>query len=333
MKWGFHVARQSARLCCAAALCVLASAHAVPAGQAQDNAATPAFRSGVDLVALNVTLTDGQHEFVGDLTEHDFAVFEDGVKQDLSFFAFGRVPLDLAILLDTSSSMIDTLQTAQEAAIGFVETVQPGDRITTIQINDRADILHPLTGDAAAAIEAIRRTKARGATALYNGLYMAMTGMVESRRSTTEVRRQALVVLSDGQDTSSLLALDEVMALAKESGIAVYTIALLSPLEIRRLANPKYKYFAQSQFVMKSLADVTGARAFVARNAGELDGIYRTIADELAHQYTLGYVSKSKRRDDGFRRVIVQVVDRPDVQTRTRTGYQTPRPRPAPVLP
>ena len=300
-----------------------ASRESSATGAAQGDGSVPAFRSGIDLVALNVTLTDGQDHFVAGLSQGDFGVFEDGVQQDISFFAFGRVPLDLAILLDTSSSMIDSLQTAQKAAVGFVETIREEDRVTTIQINDRAEILHALTSDKAAAIAAIRQTAAHGATALYNALFVAMTEMVKSRRTTTDVRRQAIAVLSDGQDTASLVEYDEVMALAKESGIAVYTISLLSPLEVRRLAHAKNKYFVQSQFVMKSFADVTGGQSFIAKGTGELHDIYGTIANELANQYTLGYVSKNPRRDGGFRRVVVRIVDRPELKVRTRAGYQT----------
>ena len=218
-----------------------ASRESSATGAAQGDGSVPAFRSGIDLVALNVTLTDGQDHFVAGLSQGDFGVFEDGVQQDISFFAFGRVPLDLAILLDTSSSMIDSLQTAQKAAVGFVETIREEDRVTTIQINDRAEVLHALTSDKAAAIAAIRQTAAHGATALYNALFVAMTEMVKSRRTTTDVRRQAIALLSDGQDTASLVEYDEVMALAKESGIGVCTISLLSPLEVRRLAHAKNK--------------------------------------------------------------------------------------------
>jgi len=305
---------------------VQAPRESAASGNAQGDSSLPAFRSGIDLVALNVTLTDGQDQFAGGLSQNDFAVFEDGVQQDVSFFAFGRVPLDLAILLDTSSSMLDSLETAQKAAIGFVETIREQDRVTTIQINDRAELLHPLTSDTDAAIAAIRRTTAHGATALYNALFVAMTEMARSRRSTTDVRRQAIALLSDGQDTASLVQFDEVMALAKESGIAVYTISLLSPLEVKRLAHAKNKYFVQSQFVMKSFADVTGGQSFIAKGAGELRDIYGTIASELANQYTLGYVSRNPRRDGAFRRVVVRVVDRPELKVRTRAGYQTARP-------
>jgi Ca-activated chloride channel family protein len=295
---------------------------------AQTEEAGTAFRSTVDLVALNVTLTDQNHRFVTGLTADDFAVFEDGVLQDVSFFSSGRAPLDLSILLDTSSSMVDILTTAQAAAIGFVMTAEPGDRVSVTEFSNRANIVHPLGDDLAAAAAAIRRTTPHGATALYNGLYMAMTEMVRSRRNTPGMRRQAIVVLSDGQDTASLVHYDDVVALAKESGIVLYTITLVSPLEARRSLITKGKAFSQPQFIMRSFAQDTGGLAFVTHDARELEGIYSRIANELTQQYTLGYVSKNARRDGNFRRITVRVVNRPGVLARTRSGYQAPRPRP-----
>ena len=145
------------------ALCDPTSVHAQEA--ATRNGSTPVFRGAVDLVSLNVTLTDQHDQLVSGLTASDFAVFEDGVLQDLSFFSSSRLPMDIAILLDTSSSMAPILSVAQDAAIAFVETAQPADRVSVTEFNDRANILHPLGSDVAAAARAIRSTSPRGSTA------------------------------------------------------------------------------------------------------------------------------------------------------------------------
>jgi Ca-activated chloride channel homolog len=294
----------------------------------QDKAGPPAFRTTVDLVALNVTLTDQQQRTIAGLEAADFLVFEDGVQQELTFFASGRVPLDLTVLLDTSSSMHEILATAQTAAIGFVQTARDGDRVSVIEFNNTANIVHPLNGDVAVAVDAIRQTRARGSTALYNGIYLAMTELVRSRRGMKDVRRQAIVVLSDGQDTASLVQLDDVMALAKESAIVLYTITLASPLDARRPIDLRTQAFTQPHFIMRAMAQDTGGLAFVTSDAKELDGIYGKIATELTQQYTLGYVSKNPNRDGAFRKIVVRVVDRPGVFARTRSGYQAPLPRP-----
>jgi Ca-activated chloride channel family protein len=291
---------------------------------AQAPAAT--FRSGVDLVALNVVVTDPDQKFVRGLTAEDFAVYEDGVQQTVAFFGATAVPLDLAILLDTSASMTDKIDTVQQAAIGFAQTLREGDRLIVVDIKDATKVLHPLDAAPAAASEAILSTVPRGGTALYNGLYLTLKEMVKQRRTNDEVRRQAIAVLSDGEDTASLIGFDDVMAVAKEAGISIYTITLRSGYVVRNASQGGSRRFSQSEFSMKALAQETGARAFFPTDIRELAAVYGSIADELSNQYSLGYSSKNPRRDGAYRRVIVRVAAKPGAQVRTRGGYQSPRP-------
>jgi Ca-activated chloride channel family protein len=276
------------------------------------------FRSGVDLVALSVVVTDGRDKFVGGLSAADFAVLEDGVPQQISFFSATAVPMDLALLLDTSASMVDKMKVVHEAATGFVSSAKPGDRVTIVDIKDRVKVLHPLDENLDGARAAIGATTARGGTALYNGLYMTLREMVKHRRANGEIRRQALLVLSDGDDTASLVGFDDVMDVAKQAGIAIYTITLRTELQ-RQLANHKTTTVA-GEYAMRALAQETGARAFFPDAAADLAGVYRTIADELASQYSLGYTSTNPRRDGAYRRVVVRVTQ-PDIRTRARAGY------------
>jgi Ca-activated chloride channel homolog len=296
-----------------------------PAPPPGDVPSAPLYRAGVDLVALNVVVTDKRERFVTGLTASDFAVFEDGVQQDISFFAATSIPLDLALLVDTSASMADKMETMQEAAHGFLRTLRPGDRTTVIDIKDTVQIAHPLGGDIEAAAEAVRRTVARGGTALFNGLYLAIKEMVKQRTASGEVRRQAIAVLSDGEDTASLVGFDDVMELAKQSGISLYTITLKSAATVKQATTSGRRYFSQAEYAMKTLAQETGARSFFPIEIRELAGIYGVIADELANQYALGYASKNPRRDGGFRRVIVRVAERPEARARTRSGYLAAR--------
>jgi Ca-activated chloride channel family protein len=276
------------------------------------------FRSGVDLVALSVVVTDGRDKFVSGLSAEDFAILEDGVPQQVSFFSAAAVSMDLALLLDTSASMIDKMNVVHEAATGFVSSAKPGDRVTIVDIKDGVRVLHPLNEDLDGARAAIRSTSARGGTALYNGLYMTLKEMVKQRRSNDEVRRQAILVLSDGDDNASLVGFDDVMDEAKQSGIAIYTITLKTALQ-RLLAYDK-NAAVSGEYAMRTLAQETGARAFFPAQAAELVGVYGLIAEELASQYTLGYISTNSVRDGAYRRVSVRVTQ-PDVRTRTRTGY------------
>jgi Ca-activated chloride channel family protein len=300
--------------------------HADSATVARNDVAAT-FRTGVDLVALSVVVTDGKEAFVNGLTADNFAVFEDGIRQEVSFFAAGDVPLDLAILLDTSASMTDKMATAQAAAIGFASTLRPADRLLVVDIKDTTKIIAPLSGDLDAAKAAIRATSARGGTGLYNGLYLTLKELAKQRRVNGDVRRQALVVLSDGDDTASLMSFDDVMDLAKQSGISIYTITLKSKWASRAttLATSSQRYFSQSEYSMKALAQETGGRSFFPAEITELAGVYSLIADELASQYALGYTSKNPKRDGTYRRVIVRITDRPGTQTRTRTGYLSAR--------
>ena len=285
---------------------------AVPAAQ------QTTFRSGVDLVALSVVVTDGHDKFVSGLSSADFTVSEDGVQQEISFFSATPVPMDLALLLDTSASMVDKMSVVHEAATGFVSSAKPGDRVTVVDIKDGVKVLHPLDEDLDGARASIRATTARGGTALYNGLYMTLKEMVKFRRNNGEVRRQAILVLSDGDDTASLVGFDDVMEVARASGIAIYTITLRTELQ-RLLAHDK-STAVSGEFAMRTLAQETGARAFFPAAAAELTGVYGTIADELASQYSLGYISTNPRRDGAYRRVVVKVTQ-PGIRARARAGY------------
>lgn len=288
--------------------------------RAQD---APVFRSSIDLVSLSVVVTDGQERFVKGLSADDFSIFEDGIQQDVSFFASNAVPIDLAILLDTSASMTDKMATVQEAAVGFASRITEGDRITVVDIKDSVKTLYPLGEDLDSALAAIRATTARGGTALYNGLYTTIKEIMKHRRTNGEVRREAIVVLSDGDDTASLVSADDVLDVAKQAGIAIYPIVLKSAASLRQAQDSGHRVFSQSEFAMRTLAKETGARVLVATGVSELAAAYGLIAEELASQYALGYTPKNVRADGKFRRLIVRVAQ-PGAQTRTRSGYMAP---------
>ena len=284
------------------------------------------FRSSIDLVALNVVVSDGQQKFVTGLKADNFSVFEDGIQQDVSFFAASAMPLDLALLLDTSASMTDKISTVQQAASGFASTLRADDRAMVVDIKDATRILQPLTGEVPAVLSAIKSTTPRGGTGLYNGLYLTLKELVKERRANEDVRRQAIVVFSDGDDTASLVSFDDVMEVAKQSGIAIYTITLRSKFAVQQASASGRRYFSQSEYSMKALAQETGARAFFPMEITELVGVYGSIGEELASQYAIGYTPKNPRHDGTFRRVVVRIPGRPGVQVRTRTGYAAPRP-------
>ena len=132
------------------------------------------------------------------------------------------------------------------------------------------------------------------------------------------------MLLSDGDDTSSLVSFDDVMELAKQSGISIYTIMLGSATRRASWTDGGIRSL-EVGYGMKSLAQETGARSFSASDIGDLAGVYKSIGQELSSQYALGYTSTNQRRDGTYRRVIVRVVDRANAQPRTRAGYLAPR--------
>jgi len=276
------------------------------------------FRAGVDLVSLNVTVSDGQNRYVTDLGRADFSVFEDGVKQDLQFFSRSHLPIALSLLIDTSASMEERLVVAQDAAVGFAQRIRPQDLAQVVDFDSRVEIVQGFTSDTTALERAIRGTASGGSTSLYNAVYIALRELAKVKaKSQEDIRRQAIVVLSDGEDTTSLVSFEEVMELARRSETAIYTIGL-QPKEQGALRG-----FREAEFVLRQLAQETGGRSFFAQHAEELSSVYGQIADELSSQYTMGYASKNPRRDGAWRKVQVQVA-RPNTTVRTRRGYYAP---------
>ena len=289
----------------------------VTAAQQDKPPQTPAFRAGIDIVSLNVTVTDGVSHYVTDLEEPDFQIFEDGVKQEITFFSRRQQPIALSLLLDSSASMEDKLPTLQTAAGNFVRRLQPNDIAQVIDFDSRVEVRQAFTGNQGDLVTAIDRIGAGGSTSLHNAIYIALKELRKVRAVTEQdIRRQALVVFSDGEDTSSLVSFDEVLDLAKRSETSIYAIALRGP-------DVQTKGFREAEFVMKTLALETGGRSFFPAKIDDLSGVYSQIADELASQYTIGYVSKNPRRDGAWRRIDARVT-RPNATARTKRGYYAP---------
>jgi Ca-activated chloride channel homolog len=288
-----------------------------PAPSAPSGRQAQVFRTAIDIVSLNVTVVDGANHFVTDLDQPDFTVFEDGIKQDITFFNRRQQAIAMSMLLDSSASMEDKLQTLQGAAVNFVRRLKPTDLAQVIDFDSSVQIRQGFTSKQSDLESAILQTSAGGSTSLHNAIYISLKELRKIHAQNEEdVRRQALVVFSDGEDTSSLVSFDEVLDLAKRSETAIYTIAL-------RGADTQTRGFREAEFVMRQLAQETGGRAFFPTKIEDLNGVYATIADELASQYTLGYTSRNAKRDGAWRRVVVQVA-KANVTPRTKKGYYAP---------
>jgi VWFA-related protein len=298
-----------------AAAVALGSAAAMAGPSAANR---PVFRADVDAVNLAVSISDGDR-YVTNLGPNDFQVFEDGVKQDLSIFSHEPTPISLAILMDTSLSMETKLDQARDAAARFVTRLRPQDEAQIVQFNERVKVVQGFTSDPALLEAAIRSARAAGGTALYTAVYVALKDLVRQRRE-GELRRLAIVVLSDGEDTASLVSDDQVLELARKSEIGVYGISLKGPLTQAAERNDT----GMSRFFISALSRETGGEAHFPRAIAQLGSVYEHVLDELRSQYSMGYVSTNPRRDGKWRNIEIRLQGRPDLRVRHKPGYFAP---------
>ena len=243
-------------------VCLIAAAPAQPQGQ------RPAFRSTIDVVSLNITVVDGTARYITDLEQPDFSVFEDGVKQDIVFFTRRTQPIALSLLLDSSASMEDKLETLQVAATNFVRRLKPNDIAQVIDFDSRVSIRQAFTSTQGDLEAAILQTVSGGSTSLHNAIYISLKELGKIKAQNEEdVRRQALVLFSDGEDTSSLVSFEEVLDLAKRSETSIYTVSL-------RGTDTNTRGFREAEFIMRQLAQETGGRSFFPAKIEDLNGVY-----------------------------------------------------------
>ncbi len=280
----------------------------------------PRFEVGIEVINLTLSITDGQNRYITGLQERDFLVYEDGIRQELALFTHEQLPISLVLMIDTSASMEEKLRVAQEAAVRFTRTLKPEDLARVVQFGDRSTTLQDFTADQVALEAAIRRTRAGGATALYNALYVALKELGKQKKA-NELRRLAIVLLSDGEDSMSVITDDQVLELARKTEIGIYSIGLRGKLT-RDLASLK---FSQATHLLTVLARDTGAQVFFPNSLSELDAVYDRIAEELRSQYNLGYVSQNRKRDGKWRRIVVRTPTQDDLQIRHRVGYYAPK--------
>ncbi len=293
-------------------------ATAGSAGQDPAGDDRPRFHVSVDTVSLAVSVLDGDGRLVTDLPQDNFQIWEDGVEQQIQFFSRGELPLRMVILVDTSGSMRSKLELAQEAAVRFARSLKPGDQVQVVEFNDRVLTLAEFTTDFDQVERAIRQTEATGATSLYNAIYVSLKDL--HRENPEELDRRAIVVLSDGNDTKSVLGFEDVKEQARKSSVVIYAISLRATDE--DLAKDKYR---NAKYELDMLARESGGVSYAPDGIEDLAGVYEQIATELKSQYSLGYVSTNATADGAWRRLqILSKESGPAI--RTRGGYFAPRP-------
>ncbi len=283
---------------------------------AQESKQAAQFRVSVEMVSLSVTVFDEGQRLVTDLEQENFAIYEDGVAQKIRVFSKEDLPLRMVILLDTSASMGRRMALAQEAAVRFARSLKEGDQVKVIEFNSRVLTLAEFTTDFEKVENAIRATKAEGATSLYEALYIALRSLSRRRQGD---ERQCIVVLSDGNDTRSLVIFEDVRQLARKTDVLIYTISLRGSKD-----DLKKQKYSDAKYELEKLSGETGGSSFAPEQTKDLAGIYEQIAIELKSQYNIGYVSTSTKADGAWRRLQLRV-DRKGSVVRSRIGYYAPR--------
>ena len=281
-----------------------------------------AFRSGVDLVALDICVKDRQGRFISSLNPSDIVVLEDNVPQSIQFVWTGdRVPVAVTLLLDRSSSMEgDPIHYARDAAMRFVDGLGPADQLSLVVFSRRAQVLTTFGDDRAKASNAILSADAAGTTALYDAVLVALDDIAKARKVRTRVMRDVILVLTDGDDTASVNGFDEVRAAARRTDVLFYAVSIRfsgQPVPgLTRNVGPTWP--------LTALASESAGAALAAPAANRLPVVFDDILAEISHLYRVGYVSTNTRRDGTWRKITVRIPGK-DVTARTRTGYLAPR--------
>jgi Ca-activated chloride channel family protein len=262
-----------------------------------------AYFEQVNRVILWASVTDKKDQFVTDLKSGDLRVFEEGKEQTIQEFAAEDRPITLAILIDTSGSMKERMKDVHAAAGAFVDTLRPDDRALVIAFDDKVFLLQDLTADKSALKESITSTEALGATAIYDALHAAF------RKLRGIQGRKAIVLLTDGDDTSSQAGHARILEEAKAQNVLIYGIGLdVGMIDLSR------------KNVLKEFSDVTGGRPYFVKEAKELAGVYQQIAEELRRQYFVTYSTSNKTWDGRWIKVEVKAKNS-DYSVRARRGF------------
>ena len=281
------------------------------------------FSSAVELVPLNVSVLDARRQFIDGLQAEDFSVYDNGRAQDVVFFGSSALAVDVALLLDVSGSMGAPLPLIREAALGFVDRLRPGDRAAVVGFARHVRLHEGLTSDRAALSTALDGLDTRGSTALFDALYVMAQQLERDRAQSRVIRRQAIVILSDGYDTASHVSFEDAAARARRSGATIYTIAP-QPFEGGTPDKDGGKARRESEFYLRTLARDTGGRSFIVGDASTLPDIYATVAAELHHQYTIAFRPQIGEAASRLRQLDVRLASHPGVTIRTRRSYELP---------
>ena len=293
----------------AASVFVAAHAQQPPAGDGRT------FRSRVDVTGLTVSVRDGDGHLVQDLTRDDFDIYEDGEKQPLTQFTSERVPLSLGVLVDISDSMFGRrIADARVAVDRFLfEQLNHEDEFFILAFNHRPHVLTQWTQTPLVVRDALDSIKPTGGTAVYDAVVESMPLIAKRNKE-----RGALLIVSDGADTASTATLKDVQAALRRSQAFVYAIAINSPdrRAINRAVNPT---------TLREITNESGGRTEVVQSSSEIADAAESIADELNHQYVMGF-TPSHPPDGKFHTLRVRTKNA-TLKVQSRRGYVSDFPK------
>jgi Ca-activated chloride channel family protein len=267
------------------------------------------FRTETRLVVLHATAEDKEGHLMMDLPKSAFQIYENGVRQEIKSFRREDVPVSLGLIIDSSASMTNKRDRVAAAALALVQSSNPDDEVFIVNFAGTPSLDVDFTSDTKQLKKGLARVDSRGETAMRDAIRTA----IEHLKGRNKKDKKVLVVVTDGNDNSSLASLEAVMRAAQQSEVLIYSVGLL--------ADETPHEAEKAKRALDALAHATGGQAYYPKDVSEIDRIAPQIAHEIRNQYIVTYSPNNQELDGSFRQIRV-LVDSPSVNTvRTRTGY------------
>jgi len=296
------------RLCCVFLLAAACSAQTAPPTPQPDKVPETTFRVGTDLVALNVSVFDASGQIVKGLPRSAFTVYENNVKQEVSVFRQEDVPVSLGLAIDDSASMRNKKDRVASAALAMIKASNPDDEIFIITFNEEPELLQDFTGKIDVLERSLHKMRTQGETAMRDAVILG----IEHLRAKAKRDKRVLVVVTDGEDNSSIATQQRVIEAAHQNNTIVYAIGLLGEEQAESAARAKKQ--------LEALTLATGRRSWFPSDVTAIAAITPEIAHEIRNQYVIGYTPADLTKDGKFRTIRVEV-NVPGATVRTRSGY------------
>jgi len=276
---------------------------------------TKPLKVDVDLVLVNVTVTDPMNRLVTGLEKENFKLFEGSQEEQIRHFSSEDAPLSLGVIFDVSGSMKSKIEKAREAVVEFFKTANPQDEFFMVTFSDRPELLADFTSSVEDIQSKVVFTIPQGRTALLDAIYMGINKMRDAHNA-----KKALLVISDGGDNRSRYTDSEIKSMVKEADVQMYAIGIYD----HNFATTEE---ANGPALLTEITEVTGGRTFTIDNPNDLSDVATKIGIELRNQYVLGYRPRNPAKDGRWRKIKVKLAPPkglPPLTVYAKTGYYAP---------